>query len=77
LAFEIASRKNWKNHWIETDSMLVVLAFKSATTVPWSVKNRWKNYINLTSNMNFVVSQEGNSCADKLANIGLYISSLV
>ena len=26
--------------------MLVVLAFK----------NRWKNYINLTSNMNFVVS---------------------
>jgi len=32
--------------------------------------------------MNFVVShiwiyREGNSCADKLANIGLYISSLV
>lgn len=38
--FEIASRNNWRNLWIETDSMLVVLALESITTVPWSLKNR-------------------------------------
>lgn len=72
--FEIASRNNWRNLWIETDSMLVVLAFKSITSVPWSLKNRWKNCISFTRNMNFVVShiyRERNRYADRLANIGI------
>jgi len=79
-AIEIAYRKNWRNLWLETDSMLVVLAFKSITTVPWSLKSRSKNCINLTRNMNFVVShiyRKGNSCADRLVNIGLSVTSLV
>jgi ribonuclease HI len=73
-AIEIAANKNWSNFWIETDSNLVVLAFKSYTLVPWDLSNRWLNCIRLTSGMNFVVThvyREENQCADGLANIGL------
>ena len=79
-AIEITSRKNWRNLWLETDSMLVVAAFQSITTVSWPLKNRWKNCINLTMNMNFGVShiyREGNGCTGRLANIELTVTSLI
>jgi hypothetical protein len=33
-AIEIAADKNWSNLWLETDSTLVVMAFKSSALVP-------------------------------------------
>lgn len=56
LAIEIANQNNWLNIWLETDSMLLVMAFKSAHMVPCSLRNRWANCLELTKNMNFLVS---------------------
>jgi ribonuclease HI len=78
-AVEIAHRKGWKNLWLETDSMLVVSAFKSSKTIPWQLKNRWDNCILLLISMNFFVThifREGNTCADKFANLGLSILTI-
>ncbi|CAJ2628490.1 unnamed protein product [Trifolium pratense] len=78
-AIEIANSRNWNNLWLETDSTLVVMAFKSSELVPWELSNRWMNCNLLTRNMNFVVShvyREGNQCADGLANIGLNLDRL-
>lgn len=36
--------------------------------------NRWYNWLDLISSINFLIShvfREGNTCTDKLANIGL------
>ncbi|GAU40289.1 hypothetical protein TSUD_362690 [Trifolium subterraneum] len=43
LAIECAYEKNWSHLWIETDSRLVTMAFKSPLIIPWSLKNRWFN----------------------------------
>ncbi|GAU50480.1 hypothetical protein TSUD_409650 [Trifolium subterraneum] len=62
-AIEIAASKNWNNLWLETDSTLVVLAFKSSLLVPWDLSNRWRSCLLLTQSMNFIVShifREGN-----------------
>ncbi|CAJ2662070.1 unnamed protein product [Trifolium pratense] len=78
-AIEIAAFKNWNNLWLETDSTLVVKAFKSSSLVPWALRNRWLNCLLLTQSMNFVVShvfREGNFCADSLAHIGLTLDRL-
>jgi ribonuclease HI len=74
LAIEIAHQTGWKSLWLETDSMLVLGAFKSPSTVPCILRNRWNNCLLLISRMNFFVShifREGNKCADIMANIGL------
>ncbi|KEH37145.1 hypothetical protein MtrunA17_Chr2g0294011 [Medicago truncatula] len=42
-AIGVASQKQWNFLWLETDSMLVVQAFKSSILVPWQVRNRWNN----------------------------------
>jgi len=39
-AIEIAHSKGWFNFWLETDSMLVMLAFKSISLVPWRIRTR-------------------------------------
>jgi ribonuclease HI len=78
LTIEIASQKGWHNIWLETDSMLVTLAFKSSKIVPWSVRNRWDNCLVKISSMNFFVThvyREGNICADILTNIGLALQT--
>jgi len=54
--------------------MLVLQAFKSDSLVPWKIRNRWDNCVSLTRHM---IYKKGNRCADKLANIGLSINSLV
>jgi ribonuclease HI len=72
-AIEIAASMDWLNLWLETDSTLVVQAFKSSSLVPWRLRNRWFNSSILIRGMNLVVShiyREGNSCADGLANLG-------
>lgn len=78
VAIEVAHLNNWHNLWLETDSKLVYLAFKSSKIVPWSLRNRWDNCLHLLSMFRFNVThiyREGNQCADKLANIGLSLSS--
>jgi len=40
-AIEIAHENNWLNLWLESDSLLLVMAFKDASMVPWSLRNKW------------------------------------
>ncbi|CAJ2663409.1 unnamed protein product [Trifolium pratense] len=78
-AIEIADARGWRNMWIESDSMLVVNAYKSSNLVPWSLSNRWFNCIKLAGHMNIIVShifREGNHCADRLVNVGLNLDRL-
>jgi len=73
-AIDIAHQNNWRDLWLELDSILVVNAFKNNSDVPWKIKNRWNNCIIKTKSMNFIVShvfRDWNQCADTLANIGL------
>ncbi|MCH84036.1 ribonuclease H protein, partial [Trifolium medium] len=53
-AIEIAAQRNWLNLWIETDSSLVVLAFKNSSLIPWSLRNRWPNCQVKLRSMNFM-----------------------
>lgn len=75
-AIEISYKKGWHRLWLECDSELVVKAFASVDSVPWQLRNRWKNCLVLTRNMEFActhIYREGNSCADKIATHGLLI----
>jgi ribonuclease HI len=78
-AIEIAYHKKWLNLWLESDSSLVVAAFKNPSKyVPWPLRNRWKNVQVLVRSFNFVVShicREGNKVADLFANQGLSLPS--
>jgi ribonuclease HI len=81
MAIEVASQMNWLNLWLETDSELVVSAFKDPNRlVTWSLRNRWNNALGLIRHMNFVIShtfREGNAVADRLANHGLTLNSVM
>jgi len=64
------------NVWLETDSRLVYLAFRSSSIVPSSLKNRWNICVGLPENMNVSIShiyKKENSCADALANMGFSV----
>lgn len=52
-AIEIAFSKGWLNLWLETDSQLVMLAFKTKALIPCSLRNRWLNCLELLKDMNF------------------------
>jgi ribonuclease HI len=77
-AIEISFDNQWNNLWLETDSMLVVNAFKNHDVgVAWPLRNRWKNALIKTRQMNFLVThvfREGNKVADLVANFGLNVS---
>ena len=78
VSIEIAHKKGWRYLWLETDSMLVYMAFTSHKIVPLHLQNRWNNCLHLISSMHFYVShifREGNKCTDTLANTGLSIVS--
>ncbi|KAK2403171.1 hypothetical protein QL285_052632 [Trifolium repens] len=80
LAIEIAHHNGWNSLWLETYSKLVLCAFKSSSSVPMVLRNRWNNCMLYISHMNFFVShifREGNKCADSMANIGLSLPSSV
>lgn len=80
VAIEIAFDRGWHNLWLETDSQLILLAFKAKNMIPCTLRNRWINCLQLLLSMNFFVThiyREGNSCADSFANLGLAVSSLV
>ncbi|GAU49076.1 hypothetical protein TSUD_25350 [Trifolium subterraneum] len=70
---------NWNNLWLESDSEMVVQAFKNINfMVAWNLRNRWHNVKILLSRMNCIVShiyKEGNQVADTLVNYGCSLSS--
>ncbi|PNY06669.1 eh domain-containing protein 1-like [Trifolium pratense] len=43
FAIEIAHNRGWRLLWLETDSLLVTLACKTPSMVPWKLRNRWNN----------------------------------
>jgi len=47
LAIEITYSKGWHNLWLETESQLVLLAFKSKTMIPCVLRNIWINCIEI------------------------------
>jgi len=78
-AIELAKMQNWMQLWLESDSSLVVKAFKNHALVPWKLRNRWRNCLRITHNMQFFAThiyREGNQCADILANLALNNDSL-
>jgi len=77
-AIELAHQKGWNHIWLETDSMLVTLAFRSKNIVPWHLRNRWENCTHLTTSMSLMVThiyRERNHYADLLASIGLCLNT--
>lgn len=73
-AVNIAAEKHWSHLWIETDSQLVTQAFHNSNLVPWRLRLDWEDCLHTCSKMKVFVShimQEGNQCADGLANYGV------
>lgn len=70
-AIELAKQYNWDHLWLESNSILVVNAFKKHALVHWKLRNCWSNYLNIKQSMQFIVSHiygEWNQCADTLPN---------
>ncbi|GAU35138.1 hypothetical protein TSUD_394640 [Trifolium subterraneum] len=80
-AIEIAYQHNWSNLWLESDSSMVVSAFKNPSKpVAWALRNRWNNALFMVSQMNCIVThiyREGNQVADLIANHGLTLPSII
>jgi len=55
-AIELAKQYNWQSLWLESNSALVVDAFKNKSQVPWKLRNIWDNCILATRTMNFIIS---------------------
>jgi hypothetical protein len=75
-AIEAVFDRGWHSLWVECDSKLTVLAFKSPNMVHWSLRNRRENCLFKTLSMNFMtnhVFREGNHCAD----VGLSLQDYV
>jgi len=72
-AMEEAQKMGLTNVWLECDSALVCATFTVRTNVPWMFRNRWNNSPNYCGKIRFMVThifREGNTCADKLVNLG-------
>lgn len=79
-AIDFALARGWTNLWLECDSLLLVQAFSNIHLVPWKLKTKWKNCLHHLRNFRFRYShiyREGNSCADRLANAGLFVDGIV
>jgi len=77
-AIELAHLKGWNHMSLETDYVLVALAFKSKKIVPWHLRKRWDNCLQLLSSMSFFVThiyRKEHHCADQLASIGLSLNT--
>jgi len=71
LAIEHAVSHGWRNVWLESDSTGALLIFSNPSLVPFLLQNRWHNARNL--GIQIILShifREGDSCADRLANLG-------
>lgn len=78
IAIEQVWKRNWKKLWLETDSTLVVKAFKDHSIILWSIRTSWLNCVHITNSMELLVShifREGNVCAISLARISFMSKS--
>ena len=68
LTIKATFKYNWKNIWAKTDSALLVWLFKNKIeSLLWKIKNRWIRPLNMTKQLNVIVShiyREGNCVAD-------------
>jgi len=71
LALKYAAQDGWTNIWLESDSSSALHVFKNISLVHILLRNRWHNA--RTLNVQVISShifREGNTCADRLANLG-------
>jgi len=77
FAIEYAARKGWTNIWLEGISTSAIRIFSNASSVLVMLRNRWHNARSLGVQVISYIYCEGNSCADKLANMGHSVQGLV
>ncbi|XP_062028868.1 uncharacterized protein LOC133744853 [Rosa rugosa] len=81
IGVELAFQLGWHCVWLECDSTSVVECFSKPSFVPpWQLRIPWLNCVARTRVMSFFSShvlREGNTVADRLANLGLSSPSLV
>ncbi|KAL6206588.1 hypothetical protein ACLB2K_023836 [Fragaria x ananassa] len=81
IGIELAFQLGWQHVWLECDSTSVVECFsKSSFVPPWQLRTLWYNCVARTRSMSFFCShvlREGNTVADKLANLGMSSSSWI
>lgn len=71
FANEYAAWEGWRNICLESDSTSALLIFSNALLVPIMLRNIWHNGRNLGIQViSSHIFREGNSCANKLANLG-------
>ncbi|MCI06512.1 RNA-directed DNA polymerase (Reverse transcriptase) [Trifolium medium] len=71
LAMEIAHRKQCHYLWLESDSKASLHTFDNSNVVSWDLRNRWLNCMNYGLHLYWShICRDGDSCADKLANMG-------
>ncbi|KAL6139472.1 hypothetical protein ACLB2K_057776 [Fragaria x ananassa] len=81
IGIELAFQLGWQHVWLECDSTSVVECFsKSSFVPPWKLRTLWYNCVARTRSMSFFCShvlREGNTVADRLANLGMSSSSWI
>jgi hypothetical protein len=69
----------WKWHMVRLDiifgwkviPLTALRAFDDMNVVPWDLRNRWSNCLNLGLTLRWShIFREGNACGDKLAHLG-------
>lgn len=71
-----ALNQDWDRLWLESNSKLVVLAFRKASIVSWKLINRWEKCIQALNRLNFLTThifKDENYCVDKFANLSLLV----
>jgi len=56
IAIETSYQKDWHPLCLQTDSLLLTLAFKTLKIIPWHLLNRWENCKLLCASMTFIVT---------------------
>ncbi|CAL5199195.1 unnamed protein product [Lathyrus oleraceus] len=73
-AIKVTYSKKWHNLWLETDSVLVALIFRSKALVPWQLRTLWWSSRIPSRKMNIFVTpifSEVSGYVDLLAKEGL------
>ena len=80
LGVEFAFLFVWHHIWLESDSTTILQCISSSSFVPpWPLRIAWHNCLARIRHISFTCShilREGNSVADRFANLGLASSSL-
>ena len=80
IGVEFAFQYGWHHLWLESDSTAVLQCLSSSSFIPpWPLRIAWYNCLARIRHITFTCSHvlhEGNTVADRFANIGLRSSSL-